>query len=239
VSAVVHTWGAGLVAGKKVAVSWSGGKDGCLACYEAARQGHEIASLYNTISDEYRRVRFHGTEERLLRLQAEATGIALTQIATSGDGYEQEFKAGLRQLMDHGITGMVFGDVHLPDSREWVEKVCEELSLEPILPLFGRDTDEVLGSFIDAGFQALVVCAQGDRLGKEWVGRVVDSEFLSEISLLDGVDSCGENGEYHTFVIDGPIFHYRVEITDHTTVNRNGYWLMDTRSYRLEAKEPT
>jgi len=217
-------------------VSWSGGKESCLACYEALRDGHDVRYLFNTVSAEYRRVRFHGTRDSLIRRQAEAVGIPLVQRPTTPDGYEQEFKEAIRNVLPDGIEAVVFGDLHLDRNREWAEGICRELGLQAIEPLWGRSSQDALSAFIECGFEAIVVCTQADLLGKEWVGRTVDVTFLEEISRLEHVDVCGENGEYHTLVLDGPLFRKRLHISQSQTVFRDGYWFLDIRKSRLQER---
>ena len=118
-------------------MSWSGGKDSCSALYEARQKGYEISHLVNFISREFRRVSFHGTEARLIQLQSQAIGIPLLQKETTRDGYEQEFKEAIRSLLPKGIKGMVFGDIYLPEHKGWVERVCSEVGIRAIEPLWG------------------------------------------------------------------------------------------------------
>ena len=138
-------------------VSWSGGKDGCFACYEAMRQGYKVSRLVNFSFKESQRVSFHGTEAKLIQLQSRAIGIPLLQKETTWDGYEREFKEAVRSLIPGGVKGMVFGDIYLQEHKDWVERVCEELGIEAIEPLWGRNPDEVLSGFIDSGFEAMTL----------------------------------------------------------------------------------
>ena len=220
----------------KVVASWSGGKDSSLSCYKAICEGYDVCYLLNTISEEYRRVRFHGMEETLIRMQAQAVGIPLLQKATTADGYEEEFKDAIRDVIAEGLGGVVFGDIHLPNGREWAEKICRDLGVQAIEPLWGCSPEEILSEFIESGFEATVVCTQGDLLGEEWVGRRVDKAFLKDILECKDVDPCGENGEYHTLVTNGPLFKKRVEIVESEKVLRSGYWFLDIREYRLAQK---
>jgi uncharacterized protein (TIGR00290 family) len=163
-----------------VIVSWSGGKDSCLACHEAIRAGHDVRYLLNTISADYRRVRFHGTRDSLIQRQAQAMGIPLLQTPTTADGYEQEFKEALRSVLGEGIEAVVFGDLYLDQNRQWAEKICGELGIQAIEPLWDRGSQEILSAFIDRGFEAIIVCTQADLLGEEWIGRRIDNTFLKE-----------------------------------------------------------
>ncbi len=214
----------------KVIASWSGGKDSCLACATALSQGHDISCLVNFISHDYQRVRFHGTEARLIQLQAEAIGIPLLQKQTTPDGYEDQFKEAVSSLIPDGVEGMVFGDIYLQEHKDWTERVCADVGIGAIEPLWGRETEEVLVEFIESGFEATVISARCDRFDAEWLGRRVDQSFLSYLRA-NQIDACGEHGEYHTFVTGGPIFSTEIRITSSRPVSRDGYWLLDTLAY--------
>jgi len=215
-------------------MSWSGGKDSCLACYEAIRQGYRVSYLVNFISKEYQRVSFHGTEARLIQLQSEALGIPLLQQETSWDNYEPAFKQAVSSLIPEGIEGMVFGDIYLEEHKQWVERVCGELGIKALEPLWGWTTEEVLHTFIGNGFEAVVVSAQADLIGPEWVGQPVSRPFLDYLRSKN-IDLCGENGEYHTLVINGPIFNKKIELTKTDKVLKDNRWFLDTVSYYLES----
>ena len=212
--------------------SWSGGKDSCFACYRALNEGYEISHLANFISQEFKRVSFHGTESRLIQLQSQAIGIPVLQKETTPNGYEQEFKEAVRSLLPEGIKGMVFGDIYLQEHRDWVERVCGELGIEAVEPLWGKSSEEVLTGFIDAGFEAVIVSAQARLIDEEWIGRWVDRDFMNYLKAKN-VELCGENGEYHTLVLNGPLFKRRIGVTEGVTIKRENYWFLDTRQYRL------
>ncbi len=212
--------------------SWSGGKDGCFACYKAIRQAHDVSHLVNFISQEHKRVRFHGTEAALIQLQAEAIGLPLVQTETTPDGYEREFKEAVRGLAPAGIEGIVFGDIYLQEHRDWAERVCEDLGIRAIEPLWGREREKLLTEFVNAGFQAVVVAANAEFFDANWIGRQVDDDFVKYLRNAN-IDPCGENGEYHTLVTSGPLFKNRIRITESKTVRRNGYWFLDTLEYSL------
>jgi len=212
--------------------SWSGGKDSCFACYQAICEGYNVSHLLNFISKEYKRVSFHGTEAKLIQLQAEAIGIPLLQKETTRNGYEQEFKDAVKSLTPDGVKGMVFGDIYLQEHKDWVERVCRELGIEAIEPLWGQDPERVLLEFIDAGFEATIVSAKSALFDDKWIGRKVDREFLSHLKD-NNIDLCGENGEYHTFVTNGPMFQKKIKITKSQSIARDGYWFLDTLKYSL------
>lgn len=232
----------GFVMNDMIAISsWSGGKDSCLACYKALRSGYQVKYLLNFISKEHKRCCFHGIEANLLDLQTRLTGITLIQKEVSPDmqEYEKEFKEAVSELKAKGIKKMVFGDVYLEEQKSWVERVCKDLEVEPIEPLWGLLPDKIVEEFINAGFKAIVVSCKADLFDKEFIGRYIDKVFLDELKKK-GVCPCGENGEFHTFVVDGPIFNQEILITESQKVLKKGfweYWFLDIKEYRLKRKE--
>ncbi len=226
----------------QVVASWSGGKDSCLACHKAVMQGYEVSHLVNFISREFRRVSFHGVRARLIFRQAQAMGIPLVQYTVPPDMslYEQRFKQAVSVLKRRGVEGMVFGDIYLQEHREWVERVCSELGITPILPLWGIAPEHVLSEFIEAGFEAVVASANAGIFSEEWLGRRVDHSFMADLRRLSQgreIDVCGEQGEYHTLVVDGPVFRKRMCIVYGIKVQRDGYWFLDMPRCRLKPKE--
>ena len=213
--------------------SWSGGKDSCLACYKALQQGYKITRLLNFISKEYQRVSFHGTEKSLIKIQSDLAGIPLYQKETTPDDYEIEFKEAVNDLKQNGIEGMVFGDIYLDEHKAWVERVCGELGLKAVEPLWQNNTEKLMKDFINAGFHAVIVSGQAKFIDKEWIGHPVDSDFMEYMKTKPDADICGENGEYHTFVTAGPIFSGKIEITEKEIISRNGYWFLDIKDYRI------
>lgn len=213
-------------------VSWSGGKDGCMACYHALKNGRNITRLVNFISDNPKKVRFHGTNAGLIVAQARAMGIELLQPVTSWEQYESDFKQIIAGLKPLGVMGMVFGDIYLQEHLDWVQKVCNEIGIEPLEPLWGRDTRDLLSEFIEAGFEAVVIGAKTELVDKEWVGKPVDRSFMDYLGAK-GIDYCGEKGEYHTLVTGGPIFKRRVRLLNSKTVDHDGYSTLDIQQYEL------
>ena len=225
----------------KAISSWSGGKDSSFACYLAQRQGYDVTHLVNFISKEFRRVSFHGTRAHLVARQAQAVGLLLAQYAVPPDMalYERTFRKAATTLKRQGAEAMVFGDIYLDEHRDWVERVCGEVGLIPVLPLWGRDPEGLLREFIDDGFEAVVVSAKADIFSEEWLGRRIDHSFLVDLKQLvkgKDVDVCGEKGEYHTVVVDGPLFKQRLEITRGERVQRDGYWFLDVPRCRARPK---
>ena len=212
--------------------SWSGGKDSCFACYLALGQGYKISHLVNFVSKEFNRVSFHGTEARLIQLQSQSIGIPLLQKQTTWNGYEQEFKEAVKSLLPNGIKGMVFGDIYLDEHKDWVERVCGDLGIEAVEPLWNKSSEKVLTDFINAGFEAIIVSAKAELIDEGWVGRRADRDFMEYLKAKN-IDICGENGEYHTLVVSGPLFKRRIEIIETRTINRDNYWFLDNCKYRL------
>ncbi len=225
----------------QVIASWSGGKDSSLACFKASQEGHAVKYLLNFISKEHKRCCFHGIEGKLLKLQAELTGIRLVQKEVSPDmqKYEDEFKDAVSELKPIGIQGMVFGDIYLLDQMNWVERVCEDLNIKPIEPLWNISPSEIMEEFIHCGFKAVVVSCKAELFGKEFIGRYIDGDLLKDLKKKK-ICPCGENGEFHTFVVDGPIFRKRIEITRAKAIFKDGFWkhwFLDIQDYKVLTKE--
>lgn len=214
--------------------SWSGGKDSCFAFYQALAKGYRVSHLVNFISKKYHRVRFHGTEAKLIQLQAGAIGIPLLQKETKDDDYEPAFKKAVKSLLPNGITGMIFGDIYIQGHREWVERICGELGIKALEPLWGQDPERILREFINAGFEAIVISANANLMDKKWVGQRLDKKFLKYLKDHK-IDRCGEQGEYHTLVINGPIFKKKIKIIKSKPILRDGYWFLDTIQYGLRS----
>lgn len=196
--------------------NWSGGKDSTLALYELVQQGeYDIKALVTTVNAEHQRISMHGVRRNLLHEQAQQIGIPVHEIllpdSPDMSAYETAMRAGLQPLLDQGIRHCAFGDIFLEDLRRYREEQLQTIGVTAIFPLWQRDTRELAETFIDLGFKTVVVCTQADKLDASFTGRTMDRAFLDE--LPEGVDPCGENGEFHTFVYDGPIFRQPVKFT--------------------------
>jgi uncharacterized protein (TIGR00290 family) len=181
----------------------------------------------------------HGLSAEVLQLQAQAIGISLVQRHTSRDDYEAKFKNTLRTFKREGVTGGVFGDIDFEEHREWVERVCREADMTPFLLLWGLSQDKIMLDFIDSGFEAIVVATRADLLGEEWLGRRIDRDFLGQLDRLKetkNITPCGEAGEYHTLVINGPMFDQRLEIVEANKVLRDEHWFLDILKSDLRSK---
>jgi diphthine-ammonia ligase len=212
----------------KAFVSWSGGKETSLSCYEVMQnQDVKVAYLLNMISEDGKYSRSHGIGSDLLRAQAEAIGIPIVQIKTTWKTYEEEFKRAVSDLEKDGIEAGVFGDIDLQEHRDWVERVCKETGIRPILPLWKEEREKLLKEFIQVGFKAIVAATNADFLGEEWLGREINGEFIEGLKAIGDVDLCGERGEYHTFVYDGPIFKKSVEFIIGKKVLKDKHWFLE------------
>ncbi len=224
---------------QKVFISWSGGKDSCLAGYLAITSGLEVCYLANTVTEDGKRSRSHGQPAEVLQLQSQAIGIPLVQRRTTRDNYEAEFKSMLRTLKAEGIEGGVFGDIDFNEHRQWIDRVCQEVNITPHLPLWEQSQDKIMRDFVALGFEAIVVATMPDLLGEEWLGRKVDLDFIKDLEKLaetKKITPCGEAGEYHTLVTDGPLFKQRVEVLETSKVLRDGRWFLEVLKSELRAK---
>ncbi|MFA5089450.1 MAG: diphthine--ammonia ligase [Candidatus Omnitrophota bacterium] len=215
--------------------SWSGGKDSCLACYRAMQQGYDVKLLLNFISRESKRGCFHGIEGRLLKFQADLVGIPLVQKEVSPDmqKYEEEFKAAVTELRGKDIGSMVFGDIYLLEHESWIERVCGDLNINALEPLWNNSPDSIIDEFIKAGFKAIIVSCKADIMGREFLGRSVDKSLVAELKKKD-ICPCGEKGEFHTLVVDGPIFSNPIKIVEAEPIIKEGFWkhwFLDIKKY--------
>jgi len=192
-----------------IVFSWSGGKDSSLAFYEIQKSGkYEITSLITTVTCNYDRVSMHGLRTDLLERQAESLNIPLEKVLISKNAanheYENSFIDVLTKFKEVGISQVVFGDLYLEDIKKYREILLNKINMKCLFPLWNLDTAELAEDFIDSGFEALTICVDSHALGEEFVGREFNKQFLND--LPPGIDPCGENGEFHTFTYDGPIF---------------------------------
>jgi diphthine-ammonia ligase len=211
--------------------SWSGGKDCCFAVYQATQQGHEISHLANFITGGDRRVNAHGMVSGLLKLQSECIGIPLIQKHTTFDSYEQEFKETVKSLIPGGVEGMIFGDIYVQEHKDWVDRVCKEINITALEPLWHRDTEDIMADFINAGFKSVVVSARSELIEENWIGKIIDTSYVDYLRRKN-IDVCGENGEYHSLVIDGPIFKKPMELLESRVINKDKFWFLDIVKYK-------
>jgi len=220
---------------QKAISSWSGGKDSCLAYYRAVKQGLDVKLLLNFISRESKRGCFHGLEGKLLKFQADLIGVPLIQkeVSPNMSKYEEEFKAAVTELRGKDIGSMVFGDIYLLEHESWIERVCGDLNIKAVEPLWNNDPENIVDEFIKSGFKAIIVSCKADIMGKEFLGRYVDKELVKELKKR-GICPCGEKGEFHTLVVDGPIFRKPIKILEAEPVIKESFWkhwFLDIKQY--------
>lgn len=197
----------------KAYLNWSGGKDSALALYYAKQDSSlDVAALFTSINAVHQRITMHGVRRALLEQQAAALGLPLYTAALpeqpSMEVYNTIMAESVAALKAEGFEGAVFGDIFLEDLRQYREQELAAQNITAHFPLWGLDTTALMYHFISAGFKAIVVCVNGALLDKSFCGRLLDASFLAD--LPPGVDPCGERGEYHSFVFDGPIFQQPV-----------------------------
>lgn len=207
----------------KAIFNWSGGKDSSLALNRVLKQGdHEILCLLTSVNSQYQRVSMHGVRRELLKQQAESIGLPLVEMlvpdSPSMDDYESAMRAKLQEIKQSGATVSIFGDIFLEDLRQYRENRLSEVGLRGEFPVWKIPTDELAREFVDLGFKAITTCVNDRYLDKSFVGRELDASFFRD--LPSNVDPCGENGEFHTFVYDGPIFSRPIEFTKGEIVQR-------------------
>lgn len=222
----------------KSVFNWSGGKDSCLALHHVLLNKHfDVRYLLTTVNQVYNRVSMHGVRESLLIQQAHSIGIPLYQVRLPElpdmAMYEREMDKHLVLLKAEGVTHAIFGDLFLADLKAYRETKLAEIGLIADFPLWKRDTKEVLKEFLSLGYKTIVVCAQQGL--EEFCGRIIDEHFIDD--LPPGIDPCGENGEFHTFVFDGPLLKKPIDFSLGQKIYKTfpspagettqGYWYID------------
>ena len=216
-----------------VLMSWSGGKDSALALYELLHSPEwEVVGLLTSVADEYRRVSHHGVREELLDAQADAIGLPLDKLRLNlgsgpctNEAYEKLIGDKLAGYVRRGVMHVAHGDLFLADLRAYRERNLAKLSMTGVFPIWGRDTRQLVGDFEDLGFRAVLCCVEGAKLPVSFVGRSLDRALLAD--LPPEVDPAGENGEYHSFVYDGPIFQRSLAIETGEVVTRDNRHYID------------
>jgi diphthine-ammonia ligase len=222
----------------KVVVAWSGGKDSCFAYYKALKQGFTVVDLVTFMQNE-ELSNFHGIRSDILDAQAKALGVPIAKYVTTPKTYEQQFKDALFQCKAKGVEGLITGDIFEVDGHEkgWLERICGEVGLKPIRPLWMGDTKKLFQEFVAEGFEATVIRTKLSLLGEEWLGRKLDSKFFADVLALGNVDPCGESGEYHTVVTDGPFFNYAIKLGETEKSSYGGFGRLEILRVELEHKK--
>jgi uncharacterized protein (TIGR00290 family) len=217
---------------KKTLISWSSGKDSAWTLHVLRQSGeYEIAGLLTTINAEFDRVAMHGTRRELVEAQAEEAGLPLISVPLpwpcSNEQYETAMREACVQAVADGVEVMAFGDLFLEDVRRYREEKLAGSGLDPVFPLWGRPTRELVREMLAAGVKARIVCVDPKKLPKEFAGRDLDGALLD--AMPEDVDPCAERGEFHTVAYAGPMFQYEIPIESGEVVERDGFVFADVR----------
>lgn len=194
---------------------WSGGKDSSYALYKVLQQGeYEVKYLLSTINGNYRRLSMHGVREALIELQAEHIGLPLIKVyvyEANNEEYEKQMNEALLQLKSEGINTVLFGDIFLEDLREYREQKMAAVGMQCVFPIWKISTAELVKDFVAKGFKSYTCCINDGYLDESWAGRLIDDNFINQLPTT--VDPCGENGEYHSFCFNGPIYQKPIRVS--------------------------
>jgi uncharacterized protein (TIGR00290 family) len=215
---------------KKILLCWSSGKDSAWALHVLRQQAqYEIAGLMTTFNAAFDRVAMHSTRRALVEMQAEAAGLPLMAAPIPWPCSNADYESAMRRVCDQalaqGITAIAFGDLFLTDVRAYRERQLKDTGLEPLFPIWEIPTQALAQEMINAGLRAKLVCVDPKQISSSFVGRDFDQSFLQD--LPTGADSCGENGEFHSFVYAGPMFSHEIAIVTGKKVERDGFWFCD------------
>ncbi|WP_406683131.1 diphthine--ammonia ligase [Seonamhaeicola sp. MEBiC1930] len=195
----------------KFLCSWSGGKDSCYAFYKAIESGFKPSVLLNVMNEFGDRSRSHGITKEVLQAQADALSLPIHFFSSTWEDYEEKYIENLKKVaMDYPISHTVFGDIDIESHKAWEEKVSDAANLVAVLPLWQGDRKQLVLEMIDVGIEAIIVSCNQD-LGSEFLGKTIDASIISEFESM-GVDACGENGEFHTLVVNAPFFKNRIPV---------------------------
>ena len=194
----------------KFVLSYSCGKDSTLALHKMIHEGHEPVGLLVMMNREMRRSWFHGVDKELLNAISESLDIPLILCETSGEEYHTALEDGLRLAMTKGAEIAVFGDIDIDGHLIWCRERCAAIGIESLFPLWRRDREEIVREILLLGYQCVIKCVSNEKLPQNLLGKVLDEFVLEKMKYLN-VDICGENGEYHTIVLDGPVFNNPID----------------------------
>lgn len=209
---------------EKILLSWSSGKDSAFALYQMLQsKQYQIAALLTTITREYDRVSMHGVQTALLDAQADSVGLPLEKIWISPDATNQEYEYQMRTVLQKyqqmGIQKVAFGDLFLQEVRQYREKNLAQIGMDALFPLWGKDTTTLCSEIIKSGIKAVITCVDTQQLDAAFTGREIDPSFLADLPA--GIDPCGENGEFHSYVYDGPMFANKIRYSKGETILRD------------------
>jgi uncharacterized protein (TIGR00290 family) len=210
--------------------SWSGGKDSAMALHALLQDPNfEVVALLTTVTEGYERISMHGVRNELLRRQAESIGLPVQEVRIPpkcvNPVYEARMAEAVLHFRDRGVMHFAFGDIFLEDLRAYREQKLLQANMTALFPIWKVDTRELAARFLRDGFRAITACIDPRKLGKSFAGRELNASFFRDLPA--GVDPCGENGEFHTFVFDGPIFHSKIPIQVGEVVERDSFVFCD------------
>ena len=214
---------------KQAFSSWSGGKDSCLALYYAEKAGYDVNILLNMMTEDGKHSRSHGLSRNMLESQAQAMNKQIVFGKAGWGTYEKIFSEKIAGLKNKGIETGIFGDIDLQEHRDWVERVCRSQNLNARLPLWQKGREELLDDFLAAGFRAIIVCVKESALSADWLGCKLCPRVKDDFRNI-GIDLCGEEGEYHSFVYDGPLFKHPVSYSTGKIQSIDGYSFIEIRA---------
>ncbi len=225
---------------KKVYVSWSGGKDSCYAAWLAKQNGLDVTYFMNMMNEDGKWSFVHRFPASVLEQQAEAAGVKLLRTPAGSDTYADDYTRAIETMKADGIEGGVFGDIDLEGHREWVVNICERSGIEAFLPAWGMAQDTALKNIIESGIEAVIVACNEKYFGEEWLGRKIDKGFFAtvkEMQATSDITTCGETGEYHTLVVNAPLFTKKLEILKAEHRHHDGYWFLEIQDSKLVDKQ--
>lgn len=210
----------------KALVSWSGGKDSCFAAMHAKAQGYAPTVLLNVLNEAGKISRSHGIPSAILQAQANAAGLPIELISSSWQEYEQHFTGALARLKaEHELSHAIFGDIDLQPHRDWEEKVCANAGLTAVLPLWLQDRKDLVLQMLDAGIDTMIVSCN-TVMGERFLGQRLTPALIDELEAL-GIDACGENGEFHTLVLNCPLFSQPIDVQVRNKIQHEQYWFTE------------
>lgn len=207
---------------KKFVASFSGGKDSVLALYRAIKLGHKPMALITTYKEDVNKSWFHNIPKNYLEEVAKSLDIPLYLIKTNGDDYEEKFEETLSYFKEQGCDFCVFGDIDIERHFKWCSDRCKNAEIGYFFPLWQEDRKKLVYEFIDSGFKSVITIVKNTEMSADFLGKTLDYEVVEAIQK-EGVDICGENGEYHSFVYDGPLFKEKVEYSFDEVETKDNY----------------
>ena len=222
----------------RVAISWSGGMESALACHKVIEEGHEVAYLVVFVSETWPSF-CHPLS--IMELQSEAIGVPLLKLRVK-EPYEQSYREAILKLLEKGVEGIVTGDIYVVDNLHgrWMDKVTEGLEIAVIMPLWQQDTSKVLNEEVSSGFRSIFTCLGQKWFTEEWLGQELNRNSSIDLKILAenvGMDPCGENGEYHTMTIDGPIFKEKIDVLKFSKEKGNDRFFIKISECYLKQKQ--